>query len=191
MGFGDGKEIAADGDLASLHAEPAFDRTVQLAADLTLFSNGRGDDDTPAWRRDMPRFERVTHDYPDAGRAWFNLGYAQLRVTDLDGSARSFSRALELGYRAGTTSYNLACVAARRGDVEGAFRWLERAESAGMDVGGPMRGDRDLVAIRSDARYRAMLQRSDAQRDRSDDEKSKTEKDKEKKKSTQGETGTP
>jgi hypothetical protein len=47
------------------------------------------------------------------------------------------------------------------------------------------------VAIRSDARYRAMLQRSDAQRDRSDDEKSKTEKDKEKKKSTQGETGTP
>jgi tetratricopeptide (TPR) repeat protein len=191
LGFGDGKEITADADLASLHAEPAFDRTLQLADDLTLFSNGRGDDDTPAWRRDMPRFERVTRDHPDAGRAWFNLGYAQLRVTDLDGSARSFSRALELGYRAGTTSYNLACVAARRGDVEGAFRWLERAESAGMDVGGPMRGDRDLVAIRSDARYRAMLQRSDAQRDRSDDEKSKTEKDKEKKKSTQGETGTP
>jgi beta-lactamase regulating signal transducer with metallopeptidase domain/tetratricopeptide (TPR) repeat protein len=193
MGYGDAKEIAADADLASLHADPAFDRTLQLADDLALFSNGRGDDDTPAWRRDLPRFERVTRGFPEAGRAWFNLGYAELRVADLDGSARSFSRALELGYRAGTTSYNLACVAARRGDVDGAFRWLERAESAGMAVGGPLRTDRDLVAIRSDARYRAMLQRWEMQRDRSGDEKAKAEKEKEKQKgkSAQDVSGTP
>jgi beta-lactamase regulating signal transducer with metallopeptidase domain/tetratricopeptide (TPR) repeat protein len=191
LGFGDSKDIASDADLVSLHADPAFDRTLRLADDLSLFSNGRGDDDTHAWRRDLPRFERVTQEFPEAGRAWFNLGYAQLRVTNLDGSGRSFSRALELGYRTGTTSYNLACVAARRGDVDGAFRWLERAESAGMEVGGPMRGDADLAAIRSDARYRLMLDRWNAQRDRGDDEKAKSEKDKAKRKATQGDTGTP
>ncbi len=191
MGYGDSKEIAADADLASLHREPGFDRTLRLADELALFSNGRGDDDTPAWRRDLPRFESVTREFPNAGRAWFNLGYAQLRVHDLDGSARSFSRALELGYRSGTTSYNLACVAARKGDLDGAFRWLERAEGAGMEVGGPMRGDADLAAIRSDARYRAMLERWNAQRDRSDDEKAKTEREKQKRKVDAADAGTP
>jgi beta-lactamase regulating signal transducer with metallopeptidase domain len=178
MGYGDRKEIASDADLNSLHGEPGFERTLRLAEDLALFSNGRGDDDTPAWRRDLPRFERVTREHPAAGRAWFNLGYAQLRVTDLDGSARSFTRALELGHRVGTTSYNLACVAARQGDVDGAFRWLERAEQAGMEVGGSVRTDADLAEIHSDARYRALIDRWNAAHGKSESEKVKLEKDK-------------
>src|SRR5439155_13273890 len=108
MGYGDSQGIASDADLASIRSEPDFDRILRLADDLSLFSNGRGDDDSRAWQRDLPRFERVTQEHPRAGRAWFNLGYAALRVSDLDGSARAFERALDLGYRSGTTSYNLA-----------------------------------------------------------------------------------
>ena len=109
----------------------------------------------------MERFERVTVRHPRAGRAWFNLGFAQLRAGDPRAGLVSFGRALDLGYRTPTTLYNLACAAAQSGDREAAFRWLDRSERAGMQLQGYLALDRDLAPLRTDARFWALLARVD------------------------------
>jgi tetratricopeptide (TPR) repeat protein len=100
----------------TLHKEARFDELVTLAEDLTLFNgrwwNGNGDwgwkgDDEKRWRKSIPRYEEVTRKYPKIGRAWFNLGYAQLAAEEPQASTPSFQKALDLGYTPATTMYNL------------------------------------------------------------------------------------
>jgi tetratricopeptide (TPR) repeat protein len=158
-GYGDGEKLTSDPDLVSLHGHPDFDRLVRLADELELHTGSRWGDGRRAWRAELPRLERAARDHPSVGRAWFNLGYGQLRTGDADASRESFTRALELGHRRSTTMYNLACCAAQLRDRDAAFRWLERAEAAGMDLGWHVLGDEDLAPIRSDPRYRALERR--------------------------------
>jgi beta-lactamase regulating signal transducer with metallopeptidase domain/tetratricopeptide (TPR) repeat protein len=154
-GAGDPK---TDSDLNSLHADPRFAQLVQLDQDLSLYGGkGFNDDNTSEWKRELPRFERVTHEHPKIGRAWFNLGFARLRIDDPRGAQASFRRALELGYRPHTTFYNLACCSAQLGDNDTAFMWLEMATRAGFDVGNYAAHDDDLDPLRHDDRFKPYL----------------------------------
>lgn len=164
----DAEHMQEDPDLASLHSKKAFNELVDLAKDLELngVSNGfrwngnvwNGDDEKH-WQKSIPRFEEVTREHPTIGRAWFNLGYAQLKADQPDKGAASFTKALDLKFRPATTMYNLACAAALSGNIDAAFSWLEKAEGAGMDVGSSARWDEDLDAIRGDARYKELKKR--------------------------------
>lgn len=181
-GFDDGHHMMEDDDLQSLQGDPHFYQLVRLAKDLQLMSgfqfgiNGKTD-----WSAALPRFERVTREHPSIGRAWANLGYARLESGDAKGGAQAYQRALELGYRGPTIMYNLACCAARYGDADNAFRWLDRAEKAGFEVGEHIGTDSDLDGIRNDPRYDQLLQRWDENmakhhrekkdKDKDDDEK--------------------
>ena len=158
-GYGDADHMRHDDDLESLRGVRRFDELVRLTENLELNPDHLGDNAPRTWRDELPRYERVAQLYPTNGRAWFNLGYAQLRARELDKSKTSFGRALELKYRIGVTSYDLACVAAQLHDADAALRWLERAESEGMNLGFYLSSDRDLDPIRSDARFRAMRDR--------------------------------
>ena len=127
-----------------------------MAKDLEL--NGMEHwDDTDAWREKVARYDRVARQYPSLGRAWFNLGFAQLRAHDPSGSRDSYMKALNLGYRVGATSYNLACATAQMGETDNAIRWLERSQAAGLEVGSLAGGDKDLEALRTDPRFLKML----------------------------------
>jgi beta-lactamase regulating signal transducer with metallopeptidase domain/tetratricopeptide (TPR) repeat protein len=159
-GSGDPDHMREDADLISLHEDPRFTRIAELAEELSLSVDGR-DDDRSLWRSSLSRFQDVAQRHPDAGRAWFNLGYAQLRARESRGSLASFGRALDLGYRPGTTMYNLGCAAAQSGDRDAAFAWLERSERAGMELENYLPNDHDLTPLRSDARFRALLSRLD------------------------------
>jgi hypothetical protein len=75
--------------------------------------------------------------------------------------------------------YNLACCAARSGDVDNAFRWLEKAERAGFEIGEHVGSDSDLDALRGDRRYDDLLERWDQKMAKEHREKKKEEKDKE------------
>jgi Flp pilus assembly protein TadD len=158
-GYGDADHMRDDDDLASLHGERRFHELVRMTEDMELNSDGLSDNDRSGWRETVPRFEGLTRQYPSSGRAWFNLGYAQLRARDLDASKASFTRALDLEYRPPTTMYNLACVAAQQRDFDTAMRRLDQAEAAGMSIGNHASGDRDLDPLRADPRFRAMLHR--------------------------------
>jgi len=163
-GFDNTRHMTEDEDLQLLQGDPRFYKLVRLAQDLQLFGSGRfgyGMKDEEDWRRSLSRLERVTREHPDVGRAWANLGYARLEAGDPKGGTAAYQRALDLAYQAPLTLYNLACCAARAGDVDGAFRWLDRADKAGFEIGEHAGSDLDLDALRGDPRFGAMLDRWD------------------------------
>lgn len=164
-GFGNTRHMTEDEDLQLLQGDPHFYKLVRLSQDLQLFGSwqrfGNGMKDEEDWRRSLSRLERVTREHPTIGLAWANLGFARLHAGDAKGSTAAYQRALDLGYQTPTTLYNLACCAARSGDVDGAFRWLDRADKAGFEIGEHAGLDEDLDALRGDPRFGAILDRWD------------------------------
>jgi len=163
-GFDNSQHMMQDEDLRLIQGDPHFYQLVRLSKDLQLFGGGNwgnGIRDEDDWRKSLSRFERVTREHPKIGRAWANLGFARLESGDPQGGASAYQRALELGYQGPTVMYNLACCAARAGDVNKAFTWLDRAEKAGFEIGEHVGTDSDLDAIRDDPRYGDLLERWD------------------------------
>ncbi|HEX5130957.1 MAG TPA: M56 family metallopeptidase [Candidatus Krumholzibacteria bacterium] len=146
-----------DPDLVPLHKEKRFDELVTMADMLTLnhgnnWTWGRNSDER-YWSKSLPRLEKATQQYPQVGRAWFNLGFAQLKSGDAKSSTASFTKALDMGYQKPTTMYNLACTSAQTGDLDAAFKWLESAENEGFEMWSRARHDEDLDPLHGDPRY--------------------------------------
>ena len=156
-GFSGGRDkLASDSDLASLGNQAEFRRMLQLADELTI-DYPKGDQSDPEdWKTSLAKSEAAADRHPELGRAWFNLGYVQIRAGHSESALQSFQRALDKGYRRPTTMYNLACASAQIGDADAALRWLGKAEAAGMDMGN-LRNDEDLDPLHSDPRFQAMV----------------------------------
>lgn len=163
------KGIRQDEDLDNLHSEPRFKEILRLADQLHL---GLDDDDwegriggkllrsveRTAWRKRAEHYEAFAKSHPQIGRAWFNLGFAQIKGEIPAEAASAFRKALDLKYRPPTTMYNLACSFALLDQKDEAFGWLFKAIEAGVDDNGSLiRGDDDLDNLRGDPRYRQAL----------------------------------
>jgi beta-lactamase regulating signal transducer with metallopeptidase domain/Flp pilus assembly protein TadD len=174
-GFDNAQHMTQDEDLKLLQGDPRFYRLVRLSKELQLFGGGRfGFNDKDDWRNSLSRFERVAQEHPKLGRAWTNLGFARLQAGDPKGAADAYGRALDLGYQPPTMLYNLACCAARLGDRDEAFKWLDRADKAGFEVGEHVASDSDLDALRGDPRLSALLDRWDERMAKQHREKEKS-----------------
>jgi len=179
-GYGGGEDIERDDDLESLRGRTEFRRLTRLADDLSLtWVNVIGNWAPTGMRSEVRRYERAVKAHPEAGRAWFNLGFVQLRADDAREGRESFLKAIELGYRPATSLYNQACCAAQLDMADEAIRCLERAEKLGMKLWNQAPKDDDLDPIRDDPRYRAMEDRWDRERRADEAEKRAYEKAKE------------
>lgn len=158
-GYDDPDHLRKDDDLDGLRNEPRFRQLLKDADDLTL-------DGFPSLGGRLLRSQRVAEAEevatrleaylkrrPDSGRAWSGLGTAALAAEDDDKAARSFRKALDLGYRKADTSYNLACALARAKKRDEAFAWLDRAIDAGYASWRHMEEDEDLYNLRRDPRF--------------------------------------
>jgi beta-lactamase regulating signal transducer with metallopeptidase domain len=154
-GYSDDNNFQHDSDIAFLRTQPGFDAIRAKAKDLEI----RGCCAGPAglffdnWRESAKHHQAMVRKYPNTGRAWFNLGYTSLQARDYTIAMDSFRRALELNYRPGTSSYNVACAYALQGNKDAAFEWLHKAETSGFDVADHARHDDDLDALHRDARW--------------------------------------
>ena len=154
-GYSDDHNFQNDSDIAFLRTQPGFDALRQKAKDLEL----RGCCNGPAglffdnWREATAQHQAMVRKHPNSGRAWFNLGYTSLQARDYATAMNAFRRALELNYRPGTSSYNVACAYALQGNKDAAFEWLQKAEASGFDVADYARHDDDLDALHRDARW--------------------------------------
>jgi beta-lactamase regulating signal transducer with metallopeptidase domain/Tfp pilus assembly protein PilF len=166
----DADHMEEDPDLVPLHGQARFDQLLEMAEDLELHNSGwwknlpgssswSSGKDERRWRKSIPHFEEMTRKYPKVGRAWSNLGFAQLAAKDAEASTPSFQKALDLGYKPSTTMYNLACSEAQAGNIDGAIAWLEKAEGAGFEMWSYARWDDDLDPLRDDPRYDKMEKR--------------------------------
>lgn len=166
-GFGDGDKLESDPDLRGVRGQSAFAALQERAEELEM-RHAEGDDDEPEnWRGVAAYHRSIAQKYPTSGRAWFNLGYTSLQARDLPTAVDAFQRAVDLGYRTGTSSYNVACAYAVKGDRDAAFAWLDKARAAGFDLGDYLDDDDDLDSLHNDPRY-AKLQ-ADVEREEETD----------------------
>ncbi len=155
-GFSGDDKMENDPDIALLRKQAGFDAIQEKAKDLEI----RGCCDGPAkwifdnWDQSVEHHRAMTRKYPSSGRAWFNLGYTSLQAREFDTAMDAFKRAIELNYRVGTSSYNMACAYALQKNRDAAFEWLDKAERSGFDVADHARSDDDLDSLHRDPRWR-------------------------------------
>jgi Flp pilus assembly protein TadD len=100
--------------------------------------------------------DKAVHD----GAFWFNRGYALHQADNYIEAIEAFSNSIALGYRQATAMYNVACGYALLNDKENAVFWLNRSLAAGFDRTDLLRDDSDLDPIRSDPRFKEIVQKA-------------------------------
>ena len=103
-----------------------------------------------------------------SGSSWYSQAMDAHRNERYDEAIAGFAKAIELGYKEGASSYNIACGYALKGNADKAFEWLRRAEHADFHIAGYLDSDDDLDGIRSDPRFAALRQEARQARHRKD-----------------------
>ncbi|MEP6768056.1 MAG: M56 family metallopeptidase [Acidobacteriota bacterium] len=102
------------------------------------------------------------------GSSWYSQAMDAHRNERYDEALAGFAKAIELGYKEGASSYNIACGYALQGNSDKAFEWLHRAEQADFHIAGYLDSDDDLVRLRSDPRFAALRQEARQARHKKD-----------------------
>lgn len=163
QGFSGREKMENDPDVAFLRRQPGFEALQQKSEDLELKGCCRG----PAglfydnWAESVEHHQAMVKKHPTSGRAWFNLGFTTLQARQFPAALDAFRRAIEMEYRVGTSSYNMACAHALAGHRDLAFEWLDRAEKAGFDVAEHADDDEDLHSLHRDPRWKALVASAD------------------------------
>ncbi len=101
--------------------------------------------------------EELTRREPDNPRLWRLLGVAGKAAKDWATAEHALRRALEIDPTLVNPLYNLAAVAALKGDKEAAFEWLGKAKATHRaDLTG-LQQDDDFSSIKDDPRFAALL----------------------------------
>ena len=139
-----------DDDLDSLHSDP---RWAALRKELrdNPSSEVRGQR-----KRANERLQTLMADSKTPGSRFFESGRTLYKSEDYAASAKAYHRAAELGYRAGTASYNEACSLSLNGDKAAALEALQRSLDNGFDQPSMFRDDDDLDNIRGEKRFKEL-----------------------------------
>lgn len=111
-----------------------------------------------AQQSDLAQAKQAVSAYPGDPEAWEQLGVAQLKAGAVDDAVNSLQKALDTGYPA-TGQYNLACALARQGNVQRSLDLLDKLAKGGMPLA-MAATDPDLIALRTEPRFTALLEQS-------------------------------
>jgi beta-lactamase regulating signal transducer with metallopeptidase domain/tetratricopeptide (TPR) repeat protein len=165
-GFSGEEKMMNDPDIANLRKQPGFEALVRKSEDLEMKGccDDRWDDDDnrAQWRRNAEHHRAIANKYPQSGRAWFNLGFTALQARDFRTGQDAFQRAIDLNYRVGTSSYNIACGYALQGNRDAAFQWLDKAKAHNFELQNYLFNDEDLESLHDDPRFKALAEEVDA-----------------------------
>lgn len=136
---------------------------VPVHAQITSGATGHADSlfTAGAWEAAASAYRTaVTHDSAN-GRAWFRLGYALHQLTRYPQAVAAWEQAERVGFSTAPVRYNLAAAHARMRQADEALAWLEKAVAAGYSQVTTLRSDPDLVSLRGDPRFEALVTAAD------------------------------
>jgi len=84
-------------------------------------------------------------------------GIALMRTGKFDDAEKAFLKAVSNNPDNSMPYYNLCCLFAKKGDLDAAFLWLDRAIDKGMCDRAFMKQDFDLAPLREDSRYKSIM----------------------------------
>lgn len=151
-GFDVSGYIGHDDDLDSLESDSRFANYKQKARDA------KGQLKRKQVEHKLARYEQLTRSDPKNGAVWYKLGYELYALGEHDRAARAFQQSAALHHSEDASLYNAACMLSLKGDRRSALDHLERAILAGFGSADKLREDDDLDNIRSEPRYRELLQ---------------------------------
>lgn len=102
-------------------------------------------------------YEHVLSLQPDSIQAMERLAIIHSQRGDLPRALYYLQEMLKRDPENPGIHYNLACVYARQGDMNGSLKWLAGAVEKGFSDRGLLESDQDLENIRSTARYRELV----------------------------------
>ncbi len=101
--------------------------------------------------------EKATELKPTCDSAWYDLGLAYARVNHLKQARRCFLKSLNIDPRRAWSYYDLACLDAREGKRNAAFKHLQQAMELGFRDSGYLRRDADFRSLRRDVRWKSLI----------------------------------
>ena len=110
------------------------------------------------YHRAIDMYEAALTLDPLAVKARNNMGSAYLQLTMDDRAAAAFEEALRLDESYGLAYYNLACVQARAGNVNGAAAYLRQAAAIEPQARDWARTDSDFARVRNAPEFRQLLE---------------------------------
>lgn len=140
----------APGAAARRPAQPATAANY-TARGNTLYRQGE-------YHRAIDMYEAALALDPLAVKARNNLGSAYLQLAMDDRAAAAFEEALRLDESYGLAYYNLACVQARAGNVNGAAAYLRQAAAIEPLARDWARTDSDFARVRNAPEFRQLLE---------------------------------
>ncbi|HTG17112.1 MAG TPA: tetratricopeptide repeat protein, partial [Blastocatellia bacterium] len=133
-----------------------------LLLSLTPTASSQSTDTSKHATRNASLHKARVEDKKDSGSGeyWFSRGYELHQSDRYPQAIEAFAHSIGLRYRQATAMYNIACGFAMLDDKENAIFWLERALVAGFDRTDLLKNDSDLDPLRSDPRFREILQKA-------------------------------
>jgi len=113
------------------------------------------------WANAAKAYEAIIRLEARNAGAWGRLGASLLSLGKYERAVEALKHSNELSANA-TTMYNLACGSARLQDKARAFEWLEKSVQAGFNQPQAMSADEDLASLRSEARFKELVARAQA-----------------------------
>ena len=115
------------------------------------------------WKAAAREYERVVARDSTGGYAWLRLGASRHALADYLGAVRALERAARIGFQPIGVQFRLARAYARLGDRARALAHLDSAARGGLPPQ-QLQTERDLDAIRSDARFAGIVALAEATR---------------------------
>lgn len=109
------------------------------------------------WANAIKAYQAVTAESPQNGLAWYRLGTAYHSLGQYQLAVEAWLKAEAIGHNP-IVMYNLACGYARLANKDKAFEWLNQTVQRGYRQVTSIENDADLASLRTDARYKTLIE---------------------------------
>ncbi|GEM_PF-5302847 len=139
-------EVSVDSSIAPAHQNAIKQAILKRRAEVYFNSH--------EWKAAAAAYQAIYEANPQDAQAAHRLSYSLIGLGELDRAQSIIEKQIQNGEDPAVGHYNLACIQAKRGDADQAFKELNQAVTYGFDQLDLVNSDTDLDPLRDDDRFR-------------------------------------